>query len=184
MLKYEAPVLKDACGIFVAYTNACHRYIYSILVDESLRIIIRQFYKSNNGELNIDAKSFIISLDPNWTSEKHAVLACRYIDFEYIDTYDITFKEFINIFTMNEYMENCVARFPKIDIDYFISSGLRELRKNYYQYKVAIYKEARLDEIFAVERQQQILNDLCNLQRITGSTIDIPENYLINRKKG
>lgn len=58
MLKYEEPALKDAVGILVAYTNTGYTYAQSMLIDNSLRNIIYQFDKANNGTLNIDVETF------------------------------------------------------------------------------------------------------------------------------
>ena len=184
MLKYEEPALKDACGILVAYTNIGYKYAQSMLVDESLREIIYQFDKANDGTLNIDVETLFTSLGIPWTFTGRAIIMSRYINFECVDTYDITFDEFIKIFTMNEYMESLVSKITKPDIDYFIASGVHAVEKDYYRYQRAKRYCNPLNEIYIVEHQQKVFNSLSTLSKLTGRVINIPEEYVINRKKG
>ena len=184
MLKYEEPALKDACGILVAYTNTGYKYAQSMLVDEALRNIIYQFDKANNGTLNIDVETLFTSLGIHWTFDERAIIASRYINFECIDTYDIDFDDFIKIFTMNEYMESLVSKIAKPDIDYFIAAGVCAVEKDYYRYQNAKYKRDRLTEIYAYNHQQEVFRGLSTLSKLTGRVINIPEEYVINGKKG
>lgn len=184
MLKYEEPALKDACGILVAYTSIGYKYAQSMLVDESLRDIIYQFDKANDGSLNIDVETLFTSLGIPWTFNEPAIIWSKYINFECVDTYDITFDDFATIFTMNEYMESLVSKITKPDIDYFIASGVHAVEKDYYRYqKVKRYGD-RLNKICILDHQQKTLSRLSTLSKLTGRVINIPEEYVINRKKG
>lgn len=184
MLKYEEPALKDACGILVAYTSIGYKYAQSMLVDESLRDIIYQFDKANDGSLNIDVETLFTSLGIPWTFTGRAIIMSRYINFECVDTYDITFDEFIKIFTMNEYMESLVSKITKPDIDYFIASRVHAVEKDYYRYQKAKRYSDRLNEIYISDHQQKVFKGLSTLSKLTGRVINIPEEYVINRKKG
>ena len=184
MLKYEEPALKDACGIIVAYTNTAYKYAQSILVDRALRNIIYQFDKANNGTLNIDVEVLFDSLDIPWTFSERAIITSRYIDFECIDTYDIDFDEFIKIFSMNEYMTSLISKITRPDINYFIALGVHAVEKCYYSYQKAKLNGDRINEIYVINHQKKIFDGLSMLSKLTGRIIDIPEEYVINRKKG
>ena len=185
MLKYEEPALIDACGILVAYTNTAYKYAQSILVDRALRNIIYQFDKANNGTLNINVEVLFDSLGIPWTFSERAIITSRYINFECIDTYDLDFDEFIKIFTMNEYMESLIiTKITNPDIRYFIALGVHAVEKCYYSYQKAKLNGDRINEIYALGHYQKLLEGLSTLSKLTGRIIDIPEEYVINRKKG
>ena len=183
MLKYEEPALKDAVGILVTYTNTGYTYAQSMLIDNSLRNIIYQFDKANNGTLNIDAETFFTSLGIPWTFNERAIIMSRYIDFECIDTYDFDFDEFIKIFSMNEYMTSLISKITRPDINYFIALGVHAVEKCYYSYQKAKLNGDRINEIYVINHQKKIFDGLSMLSKLTGRIINIDEEYVINRKK-